>query len=171
MSKVLIIVYSLTGTSHRLAETMAATRQWPLAEIRDATPGRTPWRCMIDSLLRRHPAIRYEGPDPRSFDAVVLISPIWVGRLASPMRSFVTQSAATLPRSAIVSVMRGDGAPAALVEVSRLLQRAPILDAEFTQREVEDGRFGERLQAFCKGLEDALARASVVLRPAFGTGS
>jgi hypothetical protein len=171
MSKVLLVVYSMTGTSRRLAEALAATQQWTLAEIRDAKPGRTPWRCILDSLLGRRPAIRYDGPDPRGFDAVVLVSPIWTGRLAGPMRSFVTQHAAALPRTAVVSVMGGRGAPAAVAEVNRLLKRASLLDAAFTQREVEDGSFGGRAQALGKALDEALARASAVLRPALGAGT
>lgn len=46
-------------------------------------------RRVLDSLLRRRPGIRYQGPDPADFRAVVLVSPIWMYRLAGPMRSFV----------------------------------------------------------------------------------
>jgi hypothetical protein len=171
MSKVLVVVYSWTGTSHRLAEAMSMSRQWAMAEIRDAKPGRTAGRCVIDSLLRRRPAIRYEGPDPLGFDAVVLISPIWVGRLAAPMRSFIADRAKSLPPAVVVSVMGGRGAPGALAEVSRLLRRAPTLDTAFTQREVEDGSSGARVEAFGKAVDEALGRSAVVLRPAFGAGT
>jgi hypothetical protein len=171
MSKVLIVVFSWTGTAQRLGQQLAAAQQWTLAEIHDAKPGRTAWRCVVESLLRRRPTIEYHGPDPQAFDAVVLISPIWVGRLAAPMRSFVAQRAAALPRTAVVSVMGSRGAPAALAEISALLGHAPMLDASFTQREVEDGSCSARLQALGTAVSEALAHTGAVLRPAFGYGT
>jgi hypothetical protein len=171
MSNVLIVVYSWTGTSRRLAEAMAAMQRWTLAEVHEAKPSRTAWRCIVDSFLQRRPAIRYDGPDPRGFDAVVLVSPIWVGRLAGPMRSFVAERARTLPAAVVVSVMSGRGAPGALMESSRLLQRAPILDASFTQRDVENGRCGSGIQALGNAVDAALARASMGLQPAFDPGT
>jgi len=171
MRRVLIVVYSWTGTSHRLAQAMASSLQWSLAEVRDAKPGRTPWRCIADSLLRRRPAIRYDGLDPRGFDAVVLVSPIWNGRLAGPMRSFVAERAQSLPPVAVVAVMGGRCAPGALAEIRRLLPRPPILDAAFTQREVEADELGSRLQAFGLGLDAALGGTPSALRPALASAT
>ena len=107
MSKILAVVYSCTGTSRRLAQLLVAQRQWPLDEVRDARPrnglaGTS--RCLPDSLFRRCPEIRYDGPNPAEFDAVVLISPIGAYRLAGPMRSFVAARVAARCRGDL-----GDG--------------------------------------------------------------
>ena len=151
MRKILVVVYSHTGASRRLAQLLASLQQWTLAEIRDVQPragSAGMWRCFLDSLLRRRPKIRYDGPDPRSFNAVVLVSPIWVGRLAGPMRSFVAAHRASLRDVAVVSVMGERGAANAVAEVGRLVGRAPICNAAFKTREVEDGILAARLQAF-----------------------
>jgi hypothetical protein len=167
MRNILVVVYSWTGTSHRVAEALAASRHWPLAEISDARAGRTVLRCIVDSLLRRRPAIRYDGPDPGGFDAVVLVAPIWAGRLAGPMRSFVGARATSLPPAVVVvSVMDSSGAPAALVEVAQLLRRAPLLDAAFTRREVDGDACAARLDALAQNIETALKGKAQALRPA-----
>jgi hypothetical protein len=70
-----------------------------------------------DSLFRRCPEIRYDGPLPRNFDAVVLVSPIWALRLAGPMRSFAARRRDHLPDVAVISVMGGRGAPNAVAEI------------------------------------------------------
>src|SRR5512138_2191862 len=158
MSKILVVVYSWSGTSRRLAELLAASQQWTLADIDDAERGRTHWRCALDSLLQRRPTIHYAGPDPRQFDAVVLVSPIWVARLPGPMRSFIAERASALRHVAVISVMSGRGASGALVEISRLLQRAPIFEAAFTRREVEEGSGTARLQAFGTAVRQAVDR-------------
>ena len=156
MDRVLVVCYSHTGTSLQLARLLCVQRGWPLGEIvevhRRAGPTGT-LRCVADSLLRRRPLIRYEGPDPATFDAVVLVSPIWLYGLASPMRSFVVDRSADLKRVAVVSVMGSQGASNAVAEIGRLLGRETVLATAFTSREVDDGSCAPALEAFGRVLQ------------------
>ena len=89
MDGILVVFYSYTGTSRRLVQLLCSQLGWPSGEIveeRTRSGASGTLRCMADSLLRRQPRIRYQGPDPRDFGTVVLVSPIWAYRLASPMR-------------------------------------------------------------------------------------
>lgn len=162
MSKVLVVVYSYTGSCSRLARLLCSQQKgWQLAEIRLERPrlgAAGYWRCVLDSVLRLKPAIRYEGPVAGHFDAVVLVSPIWAFSLAGPMRSFVTTRREHLPDVAVISVMGGAGASNAVAEVSSRLGRTPVMSAAFTMDEVESGNCEDRLKAFgtaLRTLEDA----------------
>jgi len=151
MSKVLVVVHSLTGTSRNLAKLLCMQQDWRMAEITEAhsrSGGYGNARCVLDSLFRLKPAVRYDGPPPSDFDVVVLVSPIWILRLSGPMRSFVARFRKQLPDVAVVSVMGGSGGPNAAAEIAQLTGRAPILSTTFTAREVEDGSCAARLQAF-----------------------
>jgi hypothetical protein len=159
--KVLAVSYSYTGRCRKLRQALAARLGWAEGEITDRYPGRAAWRCILDSLLRRKPRIRYTGPALDSFDAVVLIAPIWAQKLASPMRTFVSNPRPQAPMVALVSVMGGGGAPDALTEVTRLLGQAPAVFASFTQREVDDGSFAEHIEALSRSLEQARDATSV----------
>jgi len=168
MSNVLVIVYSHTGTSRKVAELLCSQQGWRLADVADAHPrsgALGTWRCLLDAFFQRQPAIRYDGPPPGDFDAVVLVSPIWMLRLAGPMRSFVAQQRHRLPNVAVVSVMGGEGAPTAAAEIGELLGHAPLMTAEVTRREVDDGSCAVRLQAFGTAMRSAGDSQSVV-RPA-----
>ena len=168
MSKVLAVAYSYTGTSRCLAQLLVAQQQWTLAEVREAHPRSGvsgTWRCLLDSIFSRCPEIRYDGPNPREFDAVVLVSPIWASRLAGPMRSFVAVHRASLRDVAVISVKGGRGAlNAVATEVSRLIGYPPLMNAAFTTREVEDGSCAGRLQAFGKAVQEA-RDSSLIVRP------
>lgn len=161
MDSILVVSYSYTGVSRRAAQLLAAHHGWPLGEIHDTQP-RTSWRCVLDSLLRRHPAIRYEGPDPGDFRTVVLVSPIWAYRLAGPMRSFVAERRQALRRVAVLSTMGSGGASNAVAEVARLLGHGLLQSAAFTQAQLEDGSATARLLAF----GDALQPGSTASQPA-----
>jgi len=159
MGKVLVIAYSYTGTSRQLSRVMCAQQNWALGEVGDAivrSGARGTWRCLLDSWLRRRPPIHYVGPDPRDFDAVVLVAPIWAYRLAGPMRSFVAARHEDLPPCAVVSVMGSRGAANAVAEIARLSGRSPLLSAAFFAREVEDGGCAARLGAFGQAVSAAV---------------
>jgi hypothetical protein len=158
MSKVLVITYSYTGTSLQLAKRLCDLRGWTLGQIEETKPRKGAfgtWRCVLDSLLRRRPKIDYFGPLPARFDTVVLISPIWMTRLAGPMRSFVARYKAQLRDFAVISVMGNRGGPNAVAEIGQITERSPLLSTAFTAREVEDGSGGLRLRAFAQALVDA----------------
>jgi hypothetical protein len=79
MSKVLVIFYSYTGTARRWTHLLCAQQQWASAEILDQSPRggvHGTWRCVLDSLLRRRPEFRDQGPRG-GFDAVVRVAPVW----------------------------------------------------------------------------------------------
>ncbi|MFM2036731.1 MAG: hypothetical protein RL459_1996 [Pseudomonadota bacterium] len=158
MGKVLVVTYSLTGTSRRLAQQLCSQQAWPMGEIREARtrkgmPGML--RCLLDSWLKRTPEVAYAGPPPIAFDTVVLISPIWTYRLAGPMRSFVSSRQKQLPDVAMISVMGGAGAQHAEAEVVELLGRPLILSTSFKQKEVQARACTDHLKAFASALETA----------------
>ncbi|MCW5668302.1 MAG: flavodoxin [Hydrogenophaga sp.] len=162
---VLVVVYSYTGTSLGVARLMCGQQNWTLGTVVETRPRRGAWgtwRCVLDSLLHRHPPIRYEGPAPGDFGTVVLVSPIWALQLAGPMRSFVVRERARLPDVAVVSVMGSRGAANAVAEIADLLGRTPLMATAVTAREAEDGSCAARLQAFGTAVQSSQTSQAVV---------
>lgn len=158
MSKILVVSYSFTGTCNRLTELLCRSRGWTGAQVVERRP-RKSWitlRCAIESFFRLRPPIAYGGPDPAGFDLVVLVAPIWLRRLASPMRSFVASFQGRLNRVAVISVMGGKGGQNAAAEIGGLLDQAPYMSTSFTMHEVEDGSYAPRLLALAAALEAAI---------------
>ena len=170
MDTVLVVCYSYTGVSRRVAQVLASHHGWQLAEIRDErrrAGGSGTWRCLLDSLLRRKPGILYEGPDPGDFRATVLVFPIWAYRMAGPMRTFVATHADRLQHVAVLTTMGSGGASNAVAEVAQLLGRAPVLSAAVTARELEDGSSTGRVIDFGDAIVPAAVSPVSGRRPAF----
>lgn len=158
MGKILVVTYSFTGTGARLTELLCRSRNWVAADVKERRP-RKAWitlRCGVESLLRLRPPIVYNGPDPAAFDVVVLVAPIWLRHLASPMRTFVSNFSGRLGRVAVISVMGGSGGQNAAAEIGGMLDQAPVMSTTFTMREVDDGSYGPRLLALAAALEAAI---------------
>ena len=166
MDTILVVCYSYTGTTRALAQLLCSHHGWPLAELVEEHPrsgAMGTLRCVLDSMLRRHPAVRYVGPDPGDFHTVVLMAPIWVYRLAGPMRTFIADHRDALRRVAVIVTMGSAGASNAVLEVSHVLGRTPILTEAFRARDGEDGRCTSRLIA----VGDRLGPPSAPSRQAF----
>ncbi len=167
MDSILVVCYSYTGNSRRAAQLLCSHHGWPLGEIRDAVGSRGTWRCVWDSLLRRTPEIRYEGPAPEDFRTVVLVSPIWMYRLAGPMRTFVVRHREALRHVAVISTMNAGGATNALAEIARILHHGIVDAAVFTAREIEDGSGTARLLAFGDALQPGSRDTQPAREPAW----
>jgi flavodoxin len=159
---ILVVFYSSTGTCRAAAELLCAQLGWPRGEIlethsRAGAAGTV--RSILDTFLQRHPPITYDGPDPARYDAVVLVSPVWAGGLAGPMRSFVAQYGSSLKKFAVLTVMGHVGGSNAAAEIERRLGRSPLLTATFRTREVEDGSCALALQAFGQALRQSTTGA------------
>lgn len=154
--RTLIVFYSATGTSRSVARVLASQQGWPCGEIFLDSPRAGPLgtlRSMADSWLRLLPAIRYMGPRPRDFATVVLVAPIWLEQLASPMRTFVHEHAHELRHVAVIAVRGRSGAGNAVAESDMLLGLPPVMTLSLTALEVREGTHAPRLEAFGQALQ------------------
>ncbi|MBG9390223.1 flavodoxin family protein [Caenimonas aquaedulcis] len=169
MEHALVVCYSHTGVSLRLADLLCSHTGWPMGVVTDERPrsgASGTLRCIADSLLRRQPAIRYEGPDPSNFRTVVLVSPVWMRGLSGPMRTFVAQYARRLHRVAVIVTMNTGGWENVVAEIAARTGPAPYVSANamvkaaFTSKEIEADGFGGRLEEFARRLQPGAAMPS-----------
>ena len=89
----LVVFYSLTGKSRQVAEWLAAGLDAEIEEIVEEHPRdfayRGLWRSLLDSLFRRRPPIRPMNHREAIFDRVILVCPVWSGRMAGPARTWL----------------------------------------------------------------------------------
>ena len=158
MEPVLVVVYSQGGVSMRLARTLAWQCGCQLGQVvdlrpREGLPGLL--RSVYETALRASPPVGYRGPNPADFRTVVVVSPLWMLRIASPMRTFLRQEAMRLGRIVLVTTSIEPHDPVdPAAEIGRLTGRPPLLCASFARGEVLRGcagrlaRFGS-LVAMC----------------------
>ncbi|CAB3901498.1 hypothetical protein LMG26858_04260 [Achromobacter anxifer] len=128
MERIGILFYSRTGTARTAAERLASLSGWPAYEIRDAVPRfglSGDWRCVADSLLKRSPDVRYDGPTLDNFDHVILIAPVWLRSLAAPMRAFLKMQGRLIKAYSVICVMSGFGGFRAVDDIATLVGSKP----------------------------------------------
>src|SRR5665647_567433 len=154
-SRTLVVFYSRSGTTRRIAEALAETLKCDLEEITEPKP-RTGFLGYIRSLLearRKRPSIIAPNKhDVASYDLVVIGTPVWAWSLSSPVRAYLTTTASQLPEVAFFCTLGGKGSESDFAQMAAIVGKRPRAVCAITQREVLSGRHVERLSAFEKTL-------------------
>ena len=90
--KALIVYYSRTGTTAKVAESLAAALKADVVEIKCARyrPGWLRYlRAGYDSVKGIMPPIEVPRIQPLNYDVILLGAPIWTSYPALPLRSFL----------------------------------------------------------------------------------
>lgn len=173
MNQGIIVYYSRTGTVRQLADALAEHLGWPVAEIADvkSRAGLSgDLRCVLDTLLHHPVQYRYSGPALDRYDHVIVLAPVWMGRLAAPMRSFLADNLTAMSHVAHVSaicVMAARGGYRAITEISRLTARTLASTLVVLQRDVLSGTVTANIDRFAQSLRLADLSAHPVQRPAW----
>ena len=96
--KILCVCYSLTGKTKKAAEKLAEVmkaEEFDIAEIKEKHPKNRKGmfgmlRSGMDAMSNRTSPVTFEMPKVMEhYDVVIVAAPVWAGRCASPVRSFL----------------------------------------------------------------------------------
>ena len=121
---VLIVYYSESGDTRRIAEALAAALNASVERLEaPGLPGGG-WGFAVrlwQSLARARTRIAEPGFDPADFDMVLTGSPVWAGRIASPLRAWLRRFGGRVKTGAAFVSYSKSGAEDALRETDRLM--------------------------------------------------
>ncbi|MCK4591399.1 MAG: flavodoxin family protein [Candidatus Latescibacteria bacterium] len=90
--KILIAYYSDTGNTEKIAQTverLLSDQQVSIARVRPVKDYRGPFIKVLSALFRRKPAVEAAVTNLEGFDLLVIGAPIWCGRPAPPINSYI----------------------------------------------------------------------------------
>ncbi len=142
MKPLLIVYYSRSGYTRRVAHALAAAGHADLEEIRPIRdyPGTAGIiRALRDTLLRREPALEPLHHCPADYQTVLIGGPVWAGRMAAPVRSFVATYGQGCQRLASFCTMAGSGGDAVFDAIARLAGKPLVWRAALSDPDIERG--------------------------------
>jgi hypothetical protein len=138
----LIVFYSRSGYTRRGAQALAQESHADIEEIRPLRdyPGpRGIARAIFDTLLRRQPALEPLRHCPADYQTVLIGTPVWAGRIAPPVRSFVATYAAGCRRLAAFCTMGGKDGGTVLDALSALAGKPLAWRTALSDAEIDAG--------------------------------
>lgn len=153
--RTLIVYYSRTGTTRRLATALAGALDAELAEIHCARYRRGWFRYLLagyDSVKGNLPPIEVPSVAFGDYDLVLIGAPVWTSHPALPIRAFLAGAPALPARTALFLTYGGHSpAETAVAELTAVLP-SPA-EADLCLRSDEVGGNSDRLDAFLEALK------------------
>lgn len=168
MSKVLVVQYSRTGTTRKLAEAIVAATGWDLEDIvdtRDRSGILGFLRSGFEAMLGRQTRLRPAQKDPRDYDLVVIGSPVWDKTVSVPVHTYLAEHAQDLRRVAFFVTFGGDGSAPTFDQMARLAGQAPLSRMAVTQAQLQAGEHLGAVALFVDELRVQLATSVFDLPP------
>jgi len=157
VQKILVVFYSRTGHTRQVAEAIAAALDAELEAIEDVRSRRgiIGWLRSGREAWREQPAeIQPVGKDPSDYDLVVLGTPVWAGRMSSPLRRYIIDQAGRFNRLAAFCTLGGGGGDETLDQVATLCAQTPVARLMVTAGEFKSSAWRDKVAAFataCRG--------------------
>ena len=154
--KALIVYFSRTGRTRKVAEAIASLTGSDLEEIREkrGRGGPLGWlRSGMESTRGMLPNIEPLDKDPASYDLVVIGTPIWASNASSPVRAFVKQYGDRIREAAFFCTGDGNEADKVFKGLEELLGRKPQSTMALLGEEREGDPVEAKSREFANSLE------------------
>jgi menaquinone-dependent protoporphyrinogen IX oxidase len=152
--KVLVVFYSRTGSTKKVADELKNQLEADIDEITEpiGRGGPIGWiKSGRDASRRTIVEINKPKVDPSTYDLVVVGSPVWSWTLSSPVRSYLSLMREKLPRVAFFCTEDGNIGDTFKV-MEELAGKPPVASSMIQNKEVKSGLYRERIKAFSEEL-------------------
>ena len=159
--KTLVVFYSRTGTTKKVAEKIARALKCDKEEIKDTVKRSGPvgyMRSGREAAARKLTELKKIKKDPAGYDLVVVGTPIWAWNVSSPVRTYLTKNKSRFKKVAFFCTMGGSGAERAFKEMERLVGKKPSRTLALTTNQVVRGDPSEQIKRFTSGIIKTKAR-------------
>lgn len=123
--KTLIVYFSFSGNNEVLAKELQSILHcdiFPIIELR----GRVGISIFLDILFKRSPPIEKTEIALNQYDHIILVAPIWAGRIANPLKTFLKQEKENIRAYSFITLCGVGGNVKLRDELSRLTGQKPV---------------------------------------------
>ena len=153
--KTLVVYYSRTGNTRRVAEALASALDAQvdaLVDVRDRRGLLGYLSASVSGILGQRTSLRGELHDPSVFDLVVIGTPLWNGGVSAAVRSYLSSYWSRLPEVAFFATCSTTDCARAFDQMKQLADRDPEGLLRVTEAQLRSGSYETAANAFAERL-------------------
>jgi flavodoxin len=157
--RVLLVFYSRSGATRRLAKMIEERIQCDVEELADTRDRSGPIgyvRSAVDALTASLTRLQPTVHDPSEYDLVVIGTPDWMWRVSSPVLTYITENAGRFQNVAFFATYFTSGPGRVFREMAELCGRQPV--ATLTVRSFLMSRSHESVRRFTETIRQTQPR-------------
>jgi menaquinone-dependent protoporphyrinogen IX oxidase len=164
MPGTLVVFYSRSGHTKKVAESIASTLQCDIDELVDQKKrgGVIGYiKSGRDAMRKQETEIREVRKNPGDYDLVIIGTPIWGGRMTPAIRTYLTRYRDSLKGVAFFCTSGNGKSQKGFPEMEELSGKAPVATFEVSTADVNRDLYEDAVASFAAGFA----------RPTRGTGT
>ena len=152
--KTLVVYYSRTGTTKKVAQDISKILKCDKEEIQDIKSRKGVIGYLIsgrEAMTKKLAEIKETKKDPSKYDLVIIGTPVWAYNMSSPVRTYITKN--KFKKIAFFCTMGGSGDKPTFKKMEELCNKKPKATLTLKTKEVMDNKHIEKLKEFLKSLK------------------
>ncbi|MFX0061214.1 MAG: flavodoxin family protein [Candidatus Hermodarchaeota archaeon] len=148
--KPIVVYYSRTGTTKKVAEIIASSLECNIEEIIDPTnrKGLKGWlRCGREAMNKQLAPIKELNSNLSDYDLIIIGTPVWGGNLTSPVRAFFSKYKDNLKEIALFSTHDGEETTV-FEEMEEISGKKAIAILDLQHKIAKEEKYGDKLAEF-----------------------
>lgn len=154
--KVLVVFYSRTGMTKKVAHAISKSLGSDLEELID-TKNRAGALGYLksgqDATLKRLTKLQETKLDPAKYDLVIIGTPVWAATMSTPVRTYLHHNRDKLKKVAFFCTMGGSGDQKTLKHMENVSECQPLATLSLKTKQVAIDNFDQPLGEFLKKLK------------------
>lgn len=152
----LVVYYSRTGNTRKIAEELADALGCDIEEIID-TKSRSGvlgyLRSGKDARNKSLTVLKDPVNDPAAYDLLIIGTPFWAGHLSTPVRTYMSQNQANFNKVAFFCTAGGDKFAGAFMDMTDLSGISPVGTLGVSGKDLKTGNYHSKIQDFVKEIQ------------------
>ena len=147
----LIIFYSRTGTTKKVAELISEHLSCDIEEIFDEKDrsGKIGYmKAGKDAMRKKLTTLKNYNKDPSSYDLMLIGTPIWAWNMSTPIRTYITENKDKFKNVAFFCTEGSSGGDKCFENMSILCDKKPLATLELNAKEIKDGLYLDKIKAY-----------------------
>jgi len=152
--KCLLVFYSRTGTTKKIAELITTEINCEYEEIFDTKKRKG---LIIGFLKSGYAATREKltiikkiQKDPKLYETIILGTPIWNMRMTPAIRTYITENKNRFKSVAFFCAMGGKGGPNTFESMTKLCEKTPVSTLAITKKDIKNELHTDKIKKFSR---------------------
>jgi flavodoxin len=149
--KALVVFYSMTGNTKEVAVHISEVLNCDVEEIFDVKPRKGFFgfvKSGIESLFKIMPEIKQTEIDPKDYDLVIIGTPVWIGNMASPIRTYLFKNNEKINNAAFFCTIKGNNDKKVFLEMERICESNPVACLSLKDKEIKQEKHIKKVKQF-----------------------
>ena len=148
--RALVVYYTRTGTTKRVAEEIAGALICDMEEIIDTKKRTGPigsFSAIRDSNKKKLTTIKDIINDPTQYDQIIIGTPVWMYTMSTPIRAYTSMHSTKFNQVAFFCTHHGKIGKT-FEDMARLCEKKPISSLEISKVDIKNGTDASKLRRF-----------------------